>query len=711
MSLPKSLIAVVLFFACSSPSVHGQTAAEPSKKVLALHVIRRDSPAFDDTFRAGLSGALSGQLDYYSEYIDLARLGDDKYHTALRNYLRERYAGDRVDLVIASGPSVVAFLNQDRTLFQSVPLVFTTRPGLIGAPPSTGIISEIDLSSTLAAALEAQPDTKHVYVVTGVAAFDKLYFDILEKHKAAFAGRVTFHDLAGLSIVDLEQRVRNLPADAIVYFVSLSDDGAGHTFMPFDAVKTIAAAANVPVYSWHESALGSGIVGGRLHSSLNDARQTARLAARILRGESPQAIPVATIDSANYEFDWRQLRRWGIRESNLPAGSVIRYREPSLLERYRGYVIGGAVIVLAQMLLIAGLLIHRSRRRHAERALRHSEARNSAILRALPDLMFVQDRNGTFVDFHAGDPRLLYVSPETFLGKTIGDIMPPALANRFMAAIDQACRTEAPVVIEYELRTDELRHYEARIVPHGKDRVLSIVRDVTVAKQALELNRVLAGRVIVSQEAERQRIARELHDDLSQRISLLNIDVGQLSRELPLPEYRARLEKLQAQVGEIAGDLYDLSHELHPSRLHTLGLVEAVRLLCHGVAQQCDLTIAFSEARLPDVIDPSVSLCLYRIAQEALHNVTKHSQARDASVRLEREGEEILLTIADSGIGFDPLAVSRAGLGLSSMRERVSVLNGQLVIQAAPGGGTEVRVRVPVTASVADAQLVSELTS
>src|SRR5687767_11899420 len=127
MSVPKSLIAVVLFFACSSPGVHGQTAAEPSKKVLALHVIRRDSPAFDDTFRAGLSGALSGPLDYYSEYIDLARLGDDKYHTALRNYLRERYAGDRVDLVIASGPSVVAFLNQDRTLFQSVPLVFTTR--------------------------------------------------------------------------------------------------------------------------------------------------------------------------------------------------------------------------------------------------------------------------------------------------------------------------------------------------------------------------------------------------------------------------------------------------------------------------------------------------------------------------------------------------------------------------------------------------------
>jgi hypothetical protein len=240
-----------------------------------------------------------------------------------------------VDLVIASGPSVVSFLNQDRTLFQSVPIVFTTRPGLLAEPPSTGIISEIDLAGTLSAALEAQPDTKQVFVVSGVAPFDKLYEDIFKEQQAAFTGRVSFHSLSGLSMVDLEQRVRHLPSDAIVYFLSLSDDGSGHTFMPLDAVETIAAAANVPVYSWHESALGHGIVGGHLHSSLNDARETARLAARILRGESPQSIPVTTVHSYTYEFDWRQLQRWRISESSLPAGSVIRFREPTLLQRYR----------------------------------------------------------------------------------------------------------------------------------------------------------------------------------------------------------------------------------------------------------------------------------------------------------------------------------------------------------------------------------------
>lgn len=694
---------IAIALVCLSPAggAHGQTALKTHKKVLALHVVRRDSPAFDDAFRTVISDAFHGDVDYYSEYIDLARLEDDSYHTALRNYLRERYVAGGLDVVIASGPAVLAFLNRDPTLFQSVPLVFTTRPGLLGRPPSTGIISEIDLASTLSAALVAQPETKHVYVVTGVAPFDTLYDEILSAQKVAFAGRVTFHTLSGMSISELEEHVRTLPGDAIIYFLSLSDDGAGHTFMPLDAVQMIAAAANVPVYSWHESALGLGIVGGRLHSSLNDARETARIAARVLQGEPPQSIPAKTVESYTYEFDWRQLQRWGISESRLPAGSVIRFREPTPIQRYRGYVIGGGLVVAAQMLLIGGLLIQRSRRRRAEAELRASEARNSAILQAMPDLMFVMDRDGRYVDFHGRDGDLLVMPPEAFLGKTIREVMPPELAEQFMIAIEHAYRTQASVGVEYKLQTDELRYFEARIVPADHGRVLSIVRDVTVAKRALELNRVLAGRVIVSQEAERQRIARELHDDLSQKVAVLNIDVGQLARELPLPEYRPRLDRLSSQAKEIATDLYHLSHELHPSRLQTLGFVESMRLLCHDVSQQHNLTIAFSESHLPESVDPSVSLCVYRITQEALHNVVKHSRSRDASVRLERDGNDIVLVIADSGIGFDPFATGHAGLGLVSMRERVSVLGGDLAIAAADRRGTRIRVRVPLMPALA----------
>ncbi len=702
---PRHLIAIVMMCASLLVSLHGQDTSDArSKRVLALHVIRRDSPGFDDTFRSVLRETLANRLDYYSEYIDLNRLGDPKYQTALSSYLRSRYVDGGFDLVIASGPAVVDFLNRDPSLFRGVPLVFTTRPGLVGGPNSTGIVSAIDLTSTLSAALTAEPGTKHVYVVSGVAPFDRLYAEIFRTQRTLFGTRVTFHDLAGLTLPDLETRVRTLPPDSIVFYLSVSDDGAGHTVMPLDAVEPIARAANAPVYSWHEDALGHGVVGGRLHSSVRDAQETARIALRVLSGEKPEAIPVTTFDSYAYQFDWRQLQRWGIDEARLPAGSVIRYREPSLFDQYRGYVVTGALVISAQGLLIGGLLIQRRRLRRAEAALRHSEMRNTAILRALPDLVFVIDREGRYVDYHARDRKLLLVPPEFFLGKTIREIMPAALANRLMDALERARTTDDPVVVDYELPLDELRYFEARFVPADNGRVLSVVRDVTEPKRAVELNRALAGRIIVSQEQERQRIARELHDDLSQKIGLLNLEVDQIADVVTADAHRERLEQVSSQIGEIAGDLSNLSHRLHPSRLQTLGLIESVRLLCSEISQRRQVNIEFSSSELPSAVDPRVSLCLYRIAQEALHNVAKHSQARDASVGLTREGNEIFLQIADTGVGFDPVALEHAGLGLVSMRERVGVLKGDLVINATPGGGTRIGVRVPLTPSSRDTQ-------
>ncbi len=451
----RRLIALIAMCACvhSNASAQREADARP-KRVLALHVVRRDSPGFDDTFRAVLREALADQLDYYSEYIDLNRLGEEKYQSALRSYLRTRYVDGAFDLVIASGPSVVEFLNRDPPIFQDVPLVFTTRPGLLGGPHSTGIVSAVDFTSTLTAALNAQPNTKQVFVVSGVAPFDKLYADIFRMQCAAFAGRVTFNELAGLALPELEERVRHLPPDSIVFYVSLSDDGAGRTFMPLDALDSVAAASSAPVYSWHEDAMGHGIVGGRLHSSVRDAQETARIALRVLRGEKPESIPVVEFDNYTFQFDWRQLQRWPISEARLPADAIIRFREQSFFEQNRAYVLGGALVFLAQFLLIGGLLIQRRRRQRAESALGHSETRNSAILRAIPDLMFVIDRNGRYEDYHARDPKLLFAPPEVFLGRTITEILPPALADVFMDALDRTGASEDPVVVNYDLRIE-----------------------------------------------------------------------------------------------------------------------------------------------------------------------------------------------------------------------------------------------------------------
>lgn len=333
-----------------------------------------------------------------------------------------------------------------------------------------------------------------------------------------------------------------------------------------------------------------------------------------------------------------------------------------------------------------------------------AEARNGALLKAIPDLMFVLQSDGTFVDYHARDPTALFVPPDTFLGKNVRDVLPAGIATLMIDAIDRAGRCADPVVVEYELAMDEPRFFEARIVRMSADRVLSIVREVTESKRAAALNRDLARRLISRQEIERQRMARDLHDDINQRIALLNIEIDEIAAGLGSQELGARLRAVNARAREMASDVHRMAYELHPVRLQMLGLVSSLRELCRDAsALRGDLQVTFSHEAIPPDVDHEISLCLYRIAQEALSNAARHSRARHAAVDV-RCGEGcILLEIADTGVGFDPSAVLNSSLGLVSMRERVAVLNGQLAIEAMPGRGTQVRVRIALGAASGNA--------
>jgi len=325
-----------------------------------------------------------------------------------------------------------------------------------------------------------------------------------------------------------------------------------------------------------------------------------------------------------------------------------------------------------------------------------AEARTSAMLRAIPDLMFVLLRDGTFVDYHARDPRLLFAPPHEFLGRTVREILPPAVAEVTMEALERACHSDDPVVIEYELPLDETRTFEVRIVRADADRLLSIVRDVTDARRASTRIHDLAQRLITSQETERHRIARELHDDISQRIALLNIEVDTLAKTVAPTSLSSRLQTLSAQLGDIARAVYELAYELHPTKLQILNLATAIQSLCQE-AQRRNLHVTFVQHGLvPPRVDPELALTLYRIVQEALQNVVRHSQTREAQVTLSFHADHVAMDIADAGVGFD--ANDRSpGLGLISIEERVALLKGHLAIDTAPGQGTRIRLRVPVS--------------
>jgi PAS domain S-box-containing protein len=376
------------------------------------------------------------------------------------------------------------------------------------------------------------------------------------------------------------------------------------------------------------------------------------------------------------------------------------------------YAVGALAVIAAQATLIGALLTHRSKLRRAEIALRHVEARNAAMLDAIPDLMFLMDADGTYRDYHAKDPKQLYVPPERFLGRRISDIMPPALAAMFMRELAHVHRSAEPRVVEYSLPLGgEVRHFETRLVACERDSVLSMVRDITARKrteaelkareselqQTNARNHDLAGRLIAAQEAERRRVARELHDDLSQKLALLSLDAEQLARsKSPREPAALRTKEIFDRVSEIATDIHRVSHELHPAKLGAIGLVKSLEALCRDASLQHRIAVDFMHGDVPLGVNADVSLCLYRVTQEALHNVTKHSGARCAIVRIMCEDDALTLQVADHGSGFTLRDAERMGLGLVSMRERVSFVGGDIVIHSAPGQGTRIGVRVPL---------------
>ncbi len=222
--------------------------------------------------------------------------------------------------------------------------------------------------------------------------------------------------------------------------------------------------------------------------------------------------------------------------------------------------------------------------------------------------------------------------------------------------------------------------------------------DITGRKNAENAIHDLSGKLMKAQEKERARLARELHDDLSQRLALLSIRLEAL-KATPIYEGGKReIDHLIDDIQELTGDVHRISHELHPAKLGQLGLEAALRGFCREIDRAHPLKVSFTAANIPRELSDHTSLCLYRVAQESLQNVVKHSRARSANVELCVEGDELVLVVSDNGSGFDPQGpVGSESLGLTSMQERIFAICGTVQISSNRQNGTRIEARVPVT--------------
>jgi signal transduction histidine kinase len=223
------------------------------------------------------------------------------------------------------------------------------------------------------------------------------------------------------------------------------------------------------------------------------------------------------------------------------------------------------------------------------------------------------------------------------------------------------------------------------------------VTDQKLAREALEK---VSGQLIDAQEKERRRLARELHDDVCQRLAMLSLKIEKVSKgwgrgQLSVAD---QLEQIWQQCSNLTGDVQALSHELHPSILDNLGLATAVKSFCREVAEQNGVVVEFAGRNIPDSVPREVSLSLFRVVQEAVRNAIKYSGEKHFEVRLQGASGYLELEVNDEGGGFDAATTNGGGLGLVSMAERIHQVNGTFTVDSQPNAGTRIRARVPVAA-------------
>ena len=495
--------------------------------------------------------------------------------------LRVSYRDSPPDLVVAIGPPAISFwmANRDSVSMES-PLLAVAAEFTVDAdklrPGDGAVVTRFSFADTVEDILGLLPETSRLIMVFGASELERRLAGLAKIELQPYSGRIGVEYTNDLALGTLQRRLAGLPEGSAVFYGLFNSDVNGLYLEDYSGLALVRAASSAPVFGPFDDLLGRGIVGGRLIQLDKIGREMASTAEDMLRKNSrEQRWKVVGLSQPDYA--WPELQAWGIGADRLPPGSTLRFRPPTLWERYTGWIVLAAFVFVAQSLLVGALLLEYRRRQRAERA-------------------------------------------------------------------------------------------------------------------SVNLSR----RLITAHEDERRLIARELHDDLSQRLARVAIDASYVASNRGSDAANEVLENLHPDLVRISKDVHDMSYRLHPSLVDDLGVAAALRAECERLRHRTGAVIRENISEVQKQIPRDTALCVYRIAQEALTNAIKHAGADAIEISLENDSGALRLNVRDDGVGFDIAdGVPGSGLGLSSMHERAQLVGGSLSIRSQPGKGTTVSASVP----------------
>ena len=592
------LRAVLLLGLLLTFSVPG-SAQQPVRRVLLLHSFERKfSPyyEFSNDFSRELSRQFSGRVNFYEVSLQPAEFSENPLEAPVVNYLQSMFSGTQLDLVVAIGGPAARFIAKYQAqIFPSTPVLLTSMDlrhlQTATLTPNDAVVGvTIDGPLVVQNILQLRPKTTHIYVVIGNSTLERYWREELERDVQPLKSRLTFVWWDKLSLAEMVKQSAALESDAAIFYVVLSLDSAGVPQTEENALAELHAHTNAPIFGLQSTQVGRGTVGGPVMAIDTLAQHAASAAVRILNGEKPASVQTAPQAPGPYVYDWRELRRWNIDANRLPPGSIVKFRELTVWQKYKWYIGLTLFVGLAETLLILALIANLVERRRAERKARE------------------------------------------------------------------------------------------------------------VGKQLLH-----------AQEAERARIARELHDDITQRLARMSIDADSAdSAKDPAAHISGMREKLM----DLSEDVHSLAYRLHPALLERLGLANALTVECERFSHKEGIPVSIQVGEIRAHIPHDAALCLFRVTQEALSNVTRHAHASAANVAVHEKDGGLQLSVSDTGIGFalDQKA-QHPSLGLQGMRERVYMLNGKITITSNPGRGTTIVAWVPLDEEPKDGTELDQKTS